>query len=181
MAGAGQVLPVRVYQTANRVMVVAPMPGLEPQDIMVSITGDRVIIRGDERGPHQRDIALRLAEWTIGPYHRELDLGQAVNGPLTNATYGNGVLVLSMPRVDAGQRGVPVEIRLEAVEATRGESERRLSGQEQALMREVLETYLAEFRHQVAAPENPGYRDQLQMRQNALERLLERLSASRAA
>jgi len=202
MAEPGQVLPVRVYQTADRVMVVAPMPGLEPQDIAVTVTGDRVIIWGEERGPHQRELPLLLAEWTIGPYHRELDLTQAVNGPLTNATYGNGVLVLSMPRMEGGQRGVPAEIRLDALEATRGErvghvgrqarpappgsrqrdrSGRGLSAPEQALVREVLETYLADFRRQVAATESPDYRHQLQMRQNALERLLERLAATRAA
>lgn len=121
MAETGQLLPVRVYQTADRLMLAAPMPGLEPQDIAVSITGTRVTIRGEERGPHQHGVDLVLAEWTIGSYYRELDLTHPVNGPLTNATYGNGVLVLSMPKVANGQPGVPAEIRLEALEATRGE------------------------------------------------------------
>jgi HSP20 family molecular chaperone IbpA len=49
----GQPLLVRVYQTAERVMLMPPMPGLEPEDILVRIEGRHVVIHDDERGPHQ--------------------------------------------------------------------------------------------------------------------------------
>ena len=114
-------LPFRVYQTESLIMIAAPMPGLEPQDIGVSITGERVTIRGRERGPHQNERALLRADWTIGPYAAEIALPQPVNGLLTNATYGNGVLVVAMPKMPSGERGVPADITLEPVEPTRGE------------------------------------------------------------
>ena len=112
IAGMGmtenQVLPVRVYQTEARIMLTAPMPGLEPEDIAVRIDGTRVVVHGEERGPHQRDVPLVIAESAIGPYHRELDLSEPVDGSLTNATYGNGVLVLSMPKAGTthGRSGI---------------------------------------------------------------------------
>jgi len=59
----GQPVPVRVYQTEERVMVTAPMPGL----------------------------------------------------------YGNGVLVLSMPKVSAGHVGTRAEFRLITVGCGHGE------------------------------------------------------------
>lgn len=121
MADAAQVLPVRIHQTSNRIVLTAPMPGLEPQNIRIRVDGARVAIHGDERGPHQRETGLVIAEWTIGPYQREVELVEPVDGALTNATYANGVLVLTMPKVSAGQSGVPAEFRLTAVEATRGE------------------------------------------------------------
>ena len=49
-----QKVPVRVYTTADHVMISAPMPGLEPADISVEIGADRVAIRGEERGPRPR-------------------------------------------------------------------------------------------------------------------------------
>ena len=55
------------------------------------------------------------------PYRREIDLGQPVNGELTNATYGNGVLVLSMPKTKPGESGTTVNFQLTGVEAARGE------------------------------------------------------------
>lgn len=116
-----QALPVRLYQTADRIMLAAPMPGLEPSNISISIADGRVTIDGDERGPHQHERDRMLAEWAVGPYHRTVSLPQPINGALTNATYGNGVLILSMPKMQQDQHGVPATFRLEPVHATRGE------------------------------------------------------------
>jgi HSP20 family protein len=116
-----QSIPVRIYQTEELLMVAAPMPGLEPQDISVNIDGRQLTIMGEERGPGQHDRDMLASEWAIGPYHRELTLPEPVNGLLTNATYGNGVLVLSMPKFKEDRKPPPAFFRLEAVNATRGE------------------------------------------------------------
>lgn len=79
------------------------------------------MIHGDERGPHQDDVDLAIAEWSVGPYHRELDLPEPVNGAATNATYGNGVLVLSMPKLGPGHPGWSAEFRLVTVATAHGE------------------------------------------------------------
>jgi Hsp20/alpha crystallin family len=55
-----------------------------------------------------------------GPYHRELTLPQGVDGARANATYGNGVLVLALPKAEPGRRGRDTELRLEGLAATRG-------------------------------------------------------------
>lgn len=114
-------LPVRVYEAGEKIMVAAPMAGLAPEDIAVTVDGDRVRIRGAERGPHQHDVRLVAAEWTVGPYEREVRLPASVDGRLTNVTYGNGVLVVAMPRARPGERVAAAEIGVTAIEATRGE------------------------------------------------------------
>ena len=86
MPGQVQSLPLRVYRTDHRIMVVAPMPGLEPTDISITVTGERVTIQGRERGPHQHDRDLVLAQWAIGPYEGHVALPEPVEGALTNAT-----------------------------------------------------------------------------------------------
>lgn len=96
------------------------MPGLEPQNISVSITDHVVQIEGEERGPKQHELDLKLAEWRIGPYFRKLSLDQPLNGAMTNATYGNGVLVLSIPKAKNGT-GSNTQFQLKAIEPTRGE------------------------------------------------------------
>lgn len=116
-----QEIPVRIYRTDDLLMLVAPMPGLEPGDVSVTIDDDRVVVHGEERGPRQHERDLLLAEWTIGPYRREVTLPDAVSASLTNATYGNGTLVLSMPRATKDRPPARGVIRLQVVEATRGE------------------------------------------------------------
>ena len=115
-----QTVPVRIYQAGNHLMLAAPMPGLQPQDISISIADHTISIRGEERGPRQDNLELLIAEWNIGPYFREIALEQAVNGALTNATYGNGVLILAMPKARDAQ-GIDAEFTLEPISATRGE------------------------------------------------------------
>ena len=116
-----QTVPVQVYQTENRLVLAAPMAGLEPQDISVHIAGDRVTMHGDYRGSRRDQPEVLMSEWTVGPYHREVVLPHPVNGALTNATYGNGVLVLSMPKLAPGEEAHEAEFRLEAVESIRGQ------------------------------------------------------------
>ncbi len=112
-------IPVRVYQSDSRIMVAAPMPGLEPEDIHVTVEGQNIRIHGEQRGVHQDDRDLLMTEWEIGPYYRDLMLPEVVDGRTANATYGNGVLVLILPKATAGATEKS-EILLEAIEPTVG-------------------------------------------------------------
>ena len=113
-------IPVRVYQSEGLFGIAAPLPGLEPDDIRVTIEGKRVTIHGRERGPHQHDRDLVKAEWTVGPFQREIVLPESVDGSLTNATYGNGVLVLTIPKGKKAGGG-STEITLRRIGLARGE------------------------------------------------------------
>ena len=115
-----QNVPVQVHQTDDCIVLAAPMPGLEPQDISVIVSGDKVTIHGEYRGSRQGKPDLLVSEWMAGPYRREVVLPQRIDGNLTNASYGNGVLVLSMPEMDQGEHDDRLQFHLEVVEATRG-------------------------------------------------------------
>ncbi|HKA31656.1 MAG TPA: Hsp20/alpha crystallin family protein [Candidatus Binatia bacterium] len=121
MSTQAQKIPVRVYDAKKQIILAAPLPGLEPENISVTLTGNKVSIQGEERGPgqHRRDVIMD--EWTIGPYYREVTLPQPVNGNLTNATYGNGVLVLSMPKRSGIAVASGASFRLHPVDAMHGE------------------------------------------------------------
>lgn len=121
MAGTGQAVPVRVYDGEDHLTVAAPMPGLKPEDISVTIDNDCISLSGEERGPRQHERDLYLAEWTIGPYLRELMLPARVQGALTNATYGNGVLVVSMPKAKGDEPSTSARFRLRTIGPGRGE------------------------------------------------------------
>ncbi|MBX5490203.1 MAG: Hsp20/alpha crystallin family protein [Chloroflexi bacterium] len=110
---------VNVYRTDDRLMVAAPMPGLEPENISVEITADgRLILHGELRGRLTGEKEVLSEEWVVGDYHRELELPMGVDGELTNVTYGNGVLVVVMP---VAERTRPARLTLEAVEPIKGQ------------------------------------------------------------
>ena len=146
-----QTLPVRIYETARLIMLVTPMPGLEPGDIDVTIDANRVTVHGRARGPHQHDLTLLVSEWSIGPYHREVRLPVPVAAELANATYDNGIVVLCLPKVRPGAEPGRAEIRLEVIEATRGEHVGHVG-------REVIPTSTREHRVGKHGPRTLGER-----------------------
>ena len=114
-----QQIPVKVYQSAERLTVAAPMPGLEPQDISVEPTAEgRLILRGELRGALKGDKDLLVDEWNVGNYLRELDLPTPVDGERATVTYGNGVLVVALP---LAERNRPAYLTLDRIDSTRGE------------------------------------------------------------
>jgi HSP20 family protein len=93
-----QSIPVKVYRTSDRLMVATPMPGLEPENIMVRVSEDgRLIVQGELRGLLKGMKELLVDEWSIGGYYREIALPDAVDAEHANVNYGNGVLVIAFP------------------------------------------------------------------------------------
>ena len=121
MASQVQSIPVRMYNGDQHIILAAPLPGLEPENISITITRTNITIAGEERGPRQHERDLIIDEWTFGPYHREISLPELINGSLTNATYGNGVLVVSMPKCKEGESSSEANFQLHPVAATHGE------------------------------------------------------------
>jgi HSP20 family protein len=113
--------PVRLFRTDKHITLAAPMPGLAPEDISITITDDTIVIRGEDHSPGQHDMDLIVNEWTVGPYERQLTLPEKVRGDLANATYGNGVVVVSMPKADADAKPAKASFQLQPIGATRGE------------------------------------------------------------
>jgi HSP20 family protein len=116
-----QQIPVTIYRSDDRITLTAPMPGLAPEDITITIMDKLVTLHGEDHSPGQHYLDFILNEWTVGPYSREVSLPESVRGDLANATYGNGVLVLSMPKADAKEQARAASFQLQPIGSTRGE------------------------------------------------------------
>ena len=114
-----QHVPVKVYRTAERLMVTTPMPGLEPENIRVEVTRDgHLVLQGEMRGMLKEVKELLLDEWSVGAYYRKLALPVFINAECANASYGNGVLTLAFPISDAL---TPARLTLERVAPAHGQ------------------------------------------------------------
>src|SRR5258708_12791853 len=114
-----QHIPVKVYRTDERLMIAAPMAGLEAEKIVDEVTADGLLIlHGDLRAMLEEVKELLLDEWSVGVYHRELALPVPVNATCANVTYGNGVLMVTLP---ISQQTLPARLVLERPAPTHAE------------------------------------------------------------
>ncbi len=111
-------IPINVYENDRELLLTAPMPGVEPEDIAVEVTDDgHLTLRADERGPGQERITYLRREWSYGPYARTIELPCAVDAGSANVSFGNGVLSLSLPKTGTTAGG---EIRIDRTGHARG-------------------------------------------------------------
>jgi|ERR671922_1279500 HSP20 family protein len=111
-------VPVNFFDNDRELIVVAPMPGIAPEDITVDVSDDgRLTIRAAQHGEGQERIRYLLREWSYGPYERTIELPYPVDAMRANLSYGNGVVTITFPKRDAVQ---PATLRVPRTGHTRG-------------------------------------------------------------
>lgn len=90
---AMQEIAVNAYRTEGAMVLVAPMPGVMPEDVEVTVDGSTVSLRAELRTDAPKDYVIH--EWDYGAYERTLDIGEGYGAPVT-ATLGKGQLVVSL-------------------------------------------------------------------------------------
>jgi HSP20 family protein len=99
-------VPINMFENDRELMVVAPMPGVSPEDISIDVTDDdKLTLRSGQRGEGQERVSYLLREWSYGPYERTIDLPCAVDAGRANLTYGNGVLSVTFPKAGVTNAG----------------------------------------------------------------------------
>jgi HSP20 family protein len=91
---------VNGYTSDEAIVLVAPMPGVQPDDVEIVIDGRQVTLRAALRTDAPKPYFLH--EWDYGDYERTVELPESVGAPVT-ATLGNGQLAVSLHRTTAGQ------------------------------------------------------------------------------
>ncbi|HLJ67553.1 MAG TPA: Hsp20/alpha crystallin family protein [Chloroflexota bacterium] len=102
-SGSAQLVPVNVYETEHDIAIVAPMPGVEADDIDIEVVARTVTLRAGMRGPHQQDRRYLVHQWSYGPYYCSVQLGVDIDARQANASHGNGVLVVTLPKAQASK------------------------------------------------------------------------------
>lgn len=86
---------LNVYEEDNNLIVEAPMPGVKPEDIDVTLDGGTLTIRGETKVEKERkERNYLIHEYRRGSYLRSLRLPETVDPNAAQATFENGVLRL---------------------------------------------------------------------------------------
>ena len=97
----GVAAPVDVYETDNNIVLKAAVPGLKPDDIDVTITGEVLTIKGEYKQEEKTERRNYIhQERRYGSFSRTLTLPAAIDANNVSATFENGILTLEMPKVE---------------------------------------------------------------------------------
>lgn len=98
--GEGQ-LALDIFQTADEIVIVAPIAGVKKEDLSISITDEVLTIKG------QRAFSFKIAtadyftkECFWGNFSRSVILPEAVDTSKVKASFKNGVLTVRVPKVE---------------------------------------------------------------------------------
>jgi HSP20 family protein len=92
---------IDMYQTDDEIVVKASLPGVKPEDINITITGDALTIRGEVNEEQVKDEAsYQLRERRFGSFFRTLPLPSGVTVDKGKADFENGVLTLTLPKAE---------------------------------------------------------------------------------
>src|SRR5687767_6112056 len=93
-------LPLDAYTTESDIVILASVPGVNPEDVELTIEGDTLTIRGEIPGPLANTQYL-LQERGYGRFSRTLMLNVPIQADKASADFENGLLTITIPKAEA--------------------------------------------------------------------------------
>jgi HSP20 family protein len=103
---------VDVHETDNEVLLDVELPGIEKNDVKVEVKDGVLTISGERKLERKgKEDGYRSVERRYGRYERSFGLGETVNAEKITASYKNGVMTITLPKVEkAKPREITVEV-----------------------------------------------------------------------
>jgi len=93
--------PINLYDAGEAYILTAQLPGVSPEEVDLSITGETLTVRGDRRRPDGvSEESYRRQERQFGRWTRTVTLPDRVDGAKVSATFADGVLTVTLPKAD---------------------------------------------------------------------------------
>jgi HSP20 family protein len=90
-------LPVDVYSTANELVIEASVPGIDPDNVEITLEGETLTIKGQRLGTLD-NVDYIIQERRHGAFARTLTLNVSVQADEAEAVFEQGVLKLTIPK-----------------------------------------------------------------------------------
>ncbi len=106
-----------LYETADMIVVEADMPGVDPQEVEISMLQGVLTIEGvkKEKVEEQGRVNYLCMERSFEVFKRILKINPPVNARNATASYSRGVLTVSFPKV-TDKRGEPIVIPVKRID-----------------------------------------------------------------
>ncbi len=94
---------IDVQETPEEIIVVADLPGVEPDAIDVTVTGSVLTIRGEKMPTATSEGDDPVRERPSGPFQRQVNLSTEVNFEAAQAEARLGVLRVRLPKQESSR------------------------------------------------------------------------------
>jgi HSP20 family protein len=95
-------IPLDVVEEGDNILVHASMPGIEPDNIDVTVENDVLTIKGRSSMEREhKEGNFLMKERRTGSFHRSLRLPDTVDADKAVPHYDKGVLTVTLPKVEA--------------------------------------------------------------------------------
>lgn len=105
---------VEMEEKERELVLKAEIPGIDPEDLEIEVSEDRVIISGEhkeEKKTEDKDKNYFRSEFHYGKFERIIPLPMAIKTDEINSDFKKGVLTLTLPKVeDAPKKSVKVKL-----------------------------------------------------------------------
>lgn len=104
---------LNVYERGHRYLILAEIPGTDPESIELCVSGDTVTIRGERRRVDRVvEETFRRQERPFGHWERRVTLPEEVISQEVTADLENGVLRIDLPKAArVRSQNIPVTVR----------------------------------------------------------------------
>ncbi len=94
-----------VTETKDNLIVKAELPGIDPKDVEISLSGNILTIKGEKKQEkEEKDENYHLVERRYGSFVRSIRLPVEVQEDKIEASYKNGVLKVVLPKSEKAKR-----------------------------------------------------------------------------
>jgi HSP20 family protein len=91
-------------ETEDNLVVELEVPGINPKDISISITGNMLTISGEKKQAADREGKnYHLVERSYGKFSRSIQLPTSVDPDRVEARYNNGILRVTLGKTEGGK------------------------------------------------------------------------------
>ena len=103
---------IEIYEKENNYIVRMELPGVNSEDVDISMSGDTLTVKGERKLPEEiKDEEYQLCEVCYGSFTRTLTLPEPVNAEKIEAKFENGVLNLRIPKAEEAK---PKQIKIQS-------------------------------------------------------------------
>jgi HSP20 family protein len=124
-ARAPRFMPMDVYRAGDDYVLLADLPGVDPNSIDVHVDNGVLTVKAERRPTVEEGAQWIASERFAGSYLRQLSAGEGIDVEQISAHYDNGVLTVRLPvadrvkprRIQVSATGGPVEVTAQGEQA----------------------------------------------------------------